>query len=199
MQPSRSLLGDARQLLVSPDGELNLVPFAAMVDERGQYLIENYSMTYLTSGRDLLRMQVVRESRNNPLVMTNPLFGEPERNGRRRSITTGSDLSEVYFAPLDGTAQEANSIAKLFPEAKVLAGAQATETAIKQAAAPRILHIATHGFFLSEPHVSEPGAVATGSATRPGSASQSVPPAVAGGSTRAIGASARIANPLLRS
>ena len=212
MQPIRSLLGDARQLLVSPDGELNLVPFAAMVDERGQYLIENYSMTYLTSGRDLLRMQVVRESRNNPLVMANPLFGEPERNllakasaklpernGRRRSITTGSDLSEVYFAPLDGTAQEANSIAKLFPEAKVLAGAQATETAIKQAAAPRILHIATHGFFLSEPHVSEPGAVATGSATRPGSASQSVPPAVAGGSTRAIGASARIANPLLRS
>jgi tetratricopeptide (TPR) repeat protein len=58
MQPVRALLGDATQLLVSPDGELNLVPFAALVDEQGRYLIQRYSFTYLTSGRDLLRMQV---------------------------------------------------------------------------------------------------------------------------------------------
>jgi hypothetical protein len=36
MQTVRALLGDARQLLVSPDGELNLVPFAALVDEQGR-------------------------------------------------------------------------------------------------------------------------------------------------------------------
>ena len=77
MRPVRALTGDATQLLVSPDGELNLIPFEALVDERGRYLIERYSFTYVTSGRDLLRMQVARESKSKPMVVANPSFGEP--------------------------------------------------------------------------------------------------------------------------
>ncbi|MDX6559918.1 MAG: hypothetical protein QOF72_2967 [Blastocatellia bacterium] len=192
MQPLRAQLGDATQLIISPDGALNLIPLAALVDEQGHYLIEHYSLSYLTSGRDLLRMQVTRESKSSPLVVANPSFGEPAtglfaktnanlksatRNSRRRSITIGSDLSEVYFAPLDGTSLEANSIRTLFPDASVLTGAAATESAVKQVKAPRILHLATHGFFLATP-----ASAATGSPlTQPSSAS--------------LG----IANPLLRS
>ena len=78
MQPIRPLIGDAKHLLVSPDGELNLIPFEALVDERGHYLLERYSFTYLTSGRDLLRMQVPRESRSRPEVIADPFFGEPQ-------------------------------------------------------------------------------------------------------------------------
>jgi len=65
-------------------------------------------------------------------------------------VTTGSDLSSVYFAPLTGTALEAREIKSLFPEARVLLQEQATKASLKQAAAPRILHIATHGFFLED-------------------------------------------------
>ena len=63
MRPLRASLGGATRLLISPDGELNLVPFEALVDEGGRYLIERYTTTYLTSGRDLLRMQVPRAPR----------------------------------------------------------------------------------------------------------------------------------------
>ncbi|MGH9902303.1 MAG: tetratricopeptide repeat protein, partial [Pyrinomonadaceae bacterium] len=55
MRPVRAFVGDAAQLLVSPDGELNLIPFEALVDERHRFLVERYAFTYLTSGRDLLR------------------------------------------------------------------------------------------------------------------------------------------------
>jgi CHAT domain-containing protein/Tfp pilus assembly protein PilF len=193
MQPVRALLGDATQLLVSPDGELNLVPFAALVDEQGRYLVQRYSFTYLTSGRDLLRMQVARESQSGLLIVANPTFGEParlqtvaastiskhtSRDPKRRSITTTRSLRDTYFAPLAGTENEARSIQTLFPEATLLTGANATETAVKQVPAPRILHLATHGFFLSEP------------------------PAVAGGPLASNGpasASTKIENPLLRS
>jgi len=229
MQPVRALTGDATQLLISPDGELNLIPFAALVDEQGRYLIQRYSFTYLTSGRDLLRMQVAREAKSKPLVVANPSFGKPATESlattmkptapgsRRRSVTTGRDLSEVYFAPLGGTAQEARSIQALFPDANVLSAAQATESAVKQVNAPRVLHLATHGFFLSEPGADrgpQPGSPAgvvgaTGSpaqgATRGiSTAAVSVPPAVAGGSvaptaTRGSNANSKIANPLLRS
>src|SRR6185503_3304932 len=54
MAPVRELLGETRWVFLSPDGTLNIVPFAALVDEDGRYLVESYAFTYLTSGRDLL-------------------------------------------------------------------------------------------------------------------------------------------------
>jgi CHAT domain-containing protein len=63
-------------------------------------------------------------------------------------VTSARDLSEVYFAPLGATAREAQAIRRLFPDATVLAGDRATESSLREFAAPRLLHIATHGFFL---------------------------------------------------
>ena len=165
MQPIRALVGDATRLLLSPDGALNLIPFEALVDEQGRYLIQRYSFAYLTSGRDLLRMQVTRNTESKPLVVANPSFGEVRAEQvaialatplgyRRRSVTAARNLSEVYFAPLGGTAMEARTIQRLYPEANLLTGAQATEAAVKQITAPRVLHIATHGFFLEDGGVS---------------------------------------------
>jgi CHAT domain-containing protein/Tfp pilus assembly protein PilF len=189
MEPVRALTGDATHLLVSPDGDLNLIPFEALVDGQGRYLVEHYSVTYLTSGRELQRMQVARNSVSDPLVMADPLFGDPETDKpsksdtrkskslpKRQSVITGNDLSQVYFAPLGGTEREASTIKSLFPEITLLTGPAATEARLKQASAPRLLHIATHGFFLTDElnETDTPGA-------------------------RGISASAKIENPLLRS
>ncbi len=163
MQPVRGLIGDATQLLVSPEGELNLIPFGALINEQGHYLIERYSFSYLSSGRDLLRMQVARKSKAGPVIVAAPSFGEPSTEqiakthekaaaprNMRRSVTTARNLSEVYFAPLGGTAQEATSIQNIFPGVRLLIGPKATESAVKSLSAPSILHIATHGFFLED-------------------------------------------------
>jgi CHAT domain-containing protein/tetratricopeptide (TPR) repeat protein len=194
-RPIRVLAGDVSHLLVSPDGQLDLIPFEALVDEQGRYAVERYSITYLTTGRDLLRMQVARASKSGPVVIADPFFGEPETTQiasaeqpnpkshssttARRSITTGEDLSSVYFAPLGGTSREARAIQSLFPEAQVLTGPQAAKDALKRVDAPRILHIATHGFFLRD--------------------AQEQPSNSAVNGTRSINASAKIENPLLRS
>ena len=163
MQRIRVLAGDVTELLVSPDGALNLLPFESLVDEGGKYLVERYSITYLTSGRDLLRMQAGRKSPSNSLVLADPLFGDSRisrrakdnvRNsqppvGRQKSATSLSDLSQLSFEQLSGTKLEAEAIKSLFPEATLLTGAQATEARLKSSVAPRLLHIATHGFFLT--------------------------------------------------
>ena len=77
MRPLRASLNGATRLLISPDGGLNLVPFEALVDEHGRYLIERYATSYLTSGRDLLRMQVPPAAPGKPVIVADPLFGEP--------------------------------------------------------------------------------------------------------------------------
>jgi CHAT domain-containing protein len=159
MRPIRPLIDGASRLLISPDGSLNLVPFETLVDEQNHYLVERFSCTYLSSGRDLLRIQVMRDSKSNPLLLANPRFGEPAEwiaqanssaHKKRQSVTSSSDLSKVYFAPLSGTAQEAQAIRALLVDARILTGQEATESLLKQAAAPRILHVATHGFFLTD-------------------------------------------------
>jgi CHAT domain-containing protein len=192
LAPIRALAGDATRLVVSPDGELSLIPFEALVDERERYAIERYAINYVTSGSDLLRMQVAREARTAPTIVADPLFGEPASAAgepretprlaasARRSVTTAPDLSTVYFARLPGTADEARAIKALFPDARVLNGRNASKSELLHLEAPRILHIATHGFFLDDP-----GAPAASAA----------PP----GQTRAINATARVGNPLLRS
>ncbi|MCM3902250.1 MAG: tetratricopeptide repeat protein [Pyrinomonadaceae bacterium] len=166
MQPLRPLLGKTRRVLLSPDGALNLVPFAALVDENNRYLVKRYEFSYLTSGRDLLRLQVRKESKQeqgqSAMVVADPDFGEAAKDGKARkrglnltyrpgtkaATGEGALLAGYYFPPLSGTADEAQALKAMMRDATVLVQAQATETALKRMDHPRILHIATHGFFL---------------------------------------------------
>jgi CHAT domain-containing protein len=147
MQPIEAAIGNATRLLVSPDGDLNLVPFEAMVDSHGRYLLERYAVSYVTSGRDLLRMRVARESRGGPAVFADPLFGEPVK---RQDLPGAGETPGMYFAPLPASAVEARTIKALFPETTIFSGARATKAALQALEAPRMLHIAAHGFFVGD-------------------------------------------------
>jgi CHAT domain-containing protein len=143
--PLGESLGNATHLIVSPDGSLNLVPFEALVDEHGAFLIERYATSYVTSGRDLLRMQIPHPPSNPPVILANPFFGEP---------ASATAAAPPYFAPLAATGLEAQAIKKLFPDATLLVGGDATKVRLQQVKAPTILHIASHGFFHDDgPHV----------------------------------------------
>ncbi|WP_198954263.1 CHAT domain-containing tetratricopeptide repeat protein [Moorena bouillonii] len=160
MEPVRKLLGSTRYILLSPEGELNLIPFEALVDQQQQYLVENYRFSYLTSGRDLLRLSQESASQTPPVVLGNPDFdrsaGELIANQNHSNLpsahlTRSIDLSKLDFSPLPGTAEEVQEIAKKLGVDPLL-GAKATESAVKQVNSPRILHIATHGFFENSPN-----------------------------------------------
>ncbi|HET9834510.1 MAG TPA: CHAT domain-containing tetratricopeptide repeat protein, partial [Vicinamibacterales bacterium] len=159
LQPLRAALGDSHHLLISADGTLNLIPFEALRDDGNRYAIERYAISYLSTGRDLLRMQVPHASRSGPVVIADPSFGNPDEavgSLRRRSITSVDDLSGAYFARLDGTADEARRIQSLFPGATVLMRERATKSALLALESPRLLHIATHGFFLNDQKIPNP-------------------------------------------
>jgi CHAT domain-containing protein len=94
-------------------------------------------------------------------VVANPTFGRAAtavalagqnaagfRSGgpRRRQ----NDPDQIYFQPLPSTNHEALAIKAMLRKASMLLRDQATESALKRARAPRILHIATHGFFLDD-------------------------------------------------
>jgi len=147
MAPIRQRLGDASHLLISPDGAFNLIPFETLVDESGHYLVENYTLTYLTSGRDLLRLQAIASSQAEPMLLANPIFERAGDSVVAQSPTRYADLRQQNWTALPGTAEEADAIAAQFPQVLNLQGSAATEAALKQVNRPSFLHIATHGFF----------------------------------------------------
>jgi CHAT domain-containing protein len=168
MQPLRPILtelADAPHLLISPDGLLNLLPFAALVDEQNRYLIERYAITYLTSGRDLLRLQVARANKSEPLILADPDFdlnpkaapmALAKRGNNRRNATlhgvraSGGDFNKWNADRLFETAKEGEAIKALLPQSNLLVREKATKLALQQLNAPSILHVATHGFFLDD-------------------------------------------------
>ena len=148
-------LGGATEILIAPDGALNVVPFSALVDDKGAFLVQRFNFTYLTSGRDLLRLKVKTKAQGGGVLFADPAFdgtkapaksSEPATRGRR-SI----DLASLEWPPLPGTAAEATEVEKKLAGLTVYRGAKATETAVKQVHGPKILHLATHGFFLPDP------------------------------------------------
>lgn len=117
------------------------------MNERGRYLIERYSFTYLSSARDLQRLQFNAPSKEPPVIIANPDFNKGDSG--KESMRTG-----FAFVPLPGSEEEAQRIAQLFTGARILQGAEATEDSLKRVRGPSILHIGTHGFFpTSEPNL----------------------------------------------
>lgn len=176
MKPLLGLLAKMRpqpdQVLLAPDGALNLVPMAALVDEQNTFLGERFSLSYLASGRDLLRLQEAIRPRSGVMVVANPDYNQAGRtlapgaavadaSGSRRgpSIAPSQRAAAMdragavmSFSPLSGTEREARLLQDIYslPAAAVATGAAATEARLKQVSGPAILHIATHGFFLQD-------------------------------------------------
>ncbi|MDY6936101.1 MAG: tetratricopeptide repeat protein [Cyanobacteriota bacterium] len=149
MQPIRQRLGNTRKLLLSPDSALNLIPFEALVDKDNRYLLETYDITYLTSGRDLLRLDASTPSKQAPLLLADPFFNIPGEAIALDNTTRTLDLSKLNWSPLPNTQIEVEAIASRLGVTPLM-GTQATEEALKQVKSPSILHIATHGFFSDE-------------------------------------------------
>ena len=173
MAPLGEALRDVDRVIISADGALNLIPFSALMADDNKYLVEHFSVSYVTSGRDLLRLPEFNPSFSGaaapPIVVANPLFGmrraesarPPEGPAAPRAVrglitvdpaiealTMGAAGHRLQFGALPGTSQEAAAIAKVLPDAVIYTGPNATEALVKHLRAPSVLHIATHGFFL---------------------------------------------------
>nr|WP_267898805.1 CHAT domain-containing protein [Sorangium cellulosum] len=159
MQPIRRVLGPTRWVLLSPDGLLNLVPFSALLDEDGRYLVERYAFTYLPSGRDLLRLRATAPQREGAVVIAAPDYdyllapAGPRAQGSRSS---SEELAPAHFTPLAAAADEGQAVSQELAGARLLLGRTATESAVKALRGPQVLHIVTHGFFASGQEPPEP-------------------------------------------
>jgi CHAT domain-containing protein len=147
--------------IIAPDGILNLLPFEAVRDPQGEYLLKSHVISYVPSGTILntLRHAERQKPAPKPLLAVGDVEYENQGGSGRRipppASTRGriergiADLSGIGLHDLPETRAEVEEIGKIVgSDAVMLLGRDATETGFKKQPLDqfRILHLAVHGF-----------------------------------------------------
>jgi CHAT domain-containing protein/tetratricopeptide (TPR) repeat protein len=158
--PLREALGGRTRLFLAPESGLARLPFEVLPTADDRRLIDEYQISYLGTGRDVLRFGAAVSGRPAaPVVVADPDFdlgdetpmlatAGSERGRRSRELGRGG----VRFQPLPATRVEGERVATMLGVAPWL-DRGALEQRLKGCRSPLILHLATHGFFLKDqPH-----------------------------------------------
>jgi len=160
----QSLPAGTKQVIISPDGELNFISFATLLTPTNRFLGEEYLFSYVSCGRDLLAENKAADEASQLLVWANPDFGAPAAK-----VTPGPpglcnrESRGLDFRPLPGAEKEGRLLLSRarqlgFREAVLYLGREATEAKLHEVHSPKALHLATHGFVLPQmetPRVTE--------------------------------------------
>ena len=165
IKPLEKYIKGRKQLFISPDGNLNLIPFEALVTPSNKYLMEEYTISYISAGRDIVRFTDTNIAKGDALIIADPDYdmGLMERDKMTKEMKVAKtirgglskDVLNISFDRLPDTKQEADAIEKVLKNKKKLKvknyqGKNAIEEMIFSAETPKILHLATHGYFLND-------------------------------------------------
>lgn len=145
LAPLETCLHETHHLLISPDGKLALVPFIALIDQKGNQLGSRMLVSYVTSGRELAALPSYQSRSKEVVVVADPNFDEDSQP--LSSPEAPRFASRGKFSPLPGAREEGRQIENLLDGVTILTGSGATVDAVKSVSAPAVLHIATHGIF----------------------------------------------------
>lgn len=149
--------GSKTRLIIVPDGKLHLLPFDALKDQQGQYVLESHIVTYAPSGTVLNLLRTSRSSHQATMnflgvgavnYSSPPIATAKTSGSSMTSPVDFFDLDAVTVPNLPGTRQEVISSAGIIKGPKqLLLDRNATEAAFK--ALPladfRVIHLAVHG------------------------------------------------------
>jgi CHAT domain-containing protein/predicted negative regulator of RcsB-dependent stress response len=129
--PVENQLSGKSNLVIIPNGSLHFLPYQALINSKGEYLVQQFNLIYAPSAS----VYMVCNSRK-------ALPG---------SKFMGMALSDIMVEDkpgLPGTADELRKILPLFPENISTFGRQSTETFVKKNAGEyNFIHFATHGSY----------------------------------------------------
>lgn len=141
---------EARVTMI-PHGELFLVPFAALTDEKGSPLIERH--TLLTSPSiEVIRLAAEQQKRGRGIKgRTRLVVGNPTMP----TVLYRPDKPPAPLDPLKGAEAEAKLIGQML-KVEPLVGDAATESAVvKQMESAAVIHFATHGLLEAQDAISQ--------------------------------------------
>jgi CHAT domain-containing protein/tetratricopeptide (TPR) repeat protein len=158
-----SIPDDIGMLYLCCDGVFAVLPLECGVMPDGRYAIERYSFVHVLAPGEIATDPVRRGRESRGARLDAVLIGAPDFDDEKTGTTApvpGSggrfpihdELSAKRWPALEGTRIELAMIEKHFPPEtrRTFAGIAASKSALAAVDAPRILHLATHAYFLDE-------------------------------------------------
>ncbi|MCM3872313.1 MAG: tetratricopeptide repeat protein [Pyrinomonadaceae bacterium] len=147
--PLVPLLEDQTYLLLAPASNLVNLSFAALPLNEG-YLIDKYHFSYLHTGRDALRFEILPTSvPTETLIIADPDY-DLATSTKKKVRRSGHGMEGLStFVRLPGTRVEGELVASIL-QVRPWLGDKALKKSLKAFRSPRILHVAAHGFFLAD-------------------------------------------------
>jgi CHAT domain-containing protein len=156
-----------KNVILSPDGVFNQINILTLLNQNdNRYLIEKVNLNLITSSRDLMQnnLQIAKSLKNSAVLIGFPNYNldlNSLKSSKQENVPEDSyedvyhsNMSTIKVQDLPETQVEINSIKNILENtgwsAKVYTENAAMEDSVKSVVSPTILHIATHGFFLSE-------------------------------------------------
>ena len=153
-------------LIVSSDGALRLLPFEALYDG-DKYLLEKYDIRYTPSAKEYIR---THRYNTNKAKQKATLFSDPNYeviSGKNISlaVTTPNTTKELEtrsnsnlsgFLRLRGFKVEQNALQDRIKNISLYDREKANEENLFKLTSPEILHIITHGYFISDENIQNP-------------------------------------------
>ena len=141
IDPLRDVLRPGQRLVIIPDGDIGQIPLQVLPSGTGRGLIDDHLISYISSSREITRWTAgaSRRPASPALILADPDY---DLGGPAGSASPGP------LGRLPGTVLEAREIGSLLAT-QPLTGAAATKIALEEARSPVIVHLATHGLYLS--------------------------------------------------
>ncbi|HEY3779952.1 MAG TPA: CHAT domain-containing protein [Fimbriimonadaceae bacterium] len=140
-------------LLISPDSDLNRLPFEALIEPDGQFVLRKWQTTYIDAARDILRKP--QSAATGCLVVAGPDYdATPQAGPPGLRPNLPAEASQIHFDPLPGAKAEGEAVDTLlkssFAPVQLLEGGAAEKSTLLAMKPIHILHIASHGFVLPD-------------------------------------------------
>ncbi|OFY84878.1 MAG: hypothetical protein A3F72_18010 [Bacteroidetes bacterium RIFCSPLOWO2_12_FULL_35_15] len=158
-KPLKAAIGNSNKIYFSPDGVYQQVNLYTLKNpETKKYLIEETTISLLTNTNYLLETHVSSTSKKAE-IFSYPDYDFTASSSEVKSIEPLSRYGFAHLQELPGTKIEADAITKILETQNWKVNkhlqAEASEDAIKKIVNPKVLHIATHGFFLEDVNENE--------------------------------------------
>lgn len=157
LTPLAKHLRGANHVVLSPDGALNLAPLDLLPAGSAQIpLGQSHTVTLVSSGRDLLTLDSDGPEAGPAIIIAAADFDARMAKRPGDIDPAGEPSPHQQWPDLPGTDREGRAVHGLLPRSALLTGARASEASVKEARAPAVLHVATHGFFLDDAPSTQP-------------------------------------------
>jgi CHAT domain-containing protein len=136
-----------RRLIIVPDGRLHLLPFDALIDSAGRYLIDSHVVSYAPSASTYYLLERTPTS-GRPATGVLALGGVPYSSSPSTKLAMSEQLVKTALADLPGSDDEVLVPATTLhaPTSTRLVGGTATEAAFKHAnlEGQKVIHLSVH-------------------------------------------------------